>query len=235
MTITKKLLLSSLSVLAVSTLAAPTVSADDAALELSANTAIVSDYRFRGLSLSDKDIAIQGGLDLTTKSGFYVGTWASSIETFAGSETELDIYAGYGFEASGLSFDVGVLAYTYPGSMDTTYLEAYGSVGGSVTEELGWTFGMAYAFDQDSLGGQDNLYIYGDLEYDVADSPMSFTAHLGRETGAFGKAASKAKIDWSLGAAFSVSDNVSFGVSYVDTNVSGIGSGGAVISLSASF
>ncbi|MBL4639835.1 MAG: hypothetical protein JKY57_04830, partial [Kordiimonadaceae bacterium] len=39
----------------------PAAAQDDAGISLSANAALVSDYRFRGVSLSDKDIAIQGG------------------------------------------------------------------------------------------------------------------------------------------------------------------------------
>ena len=47
---------------------------------VSANVALTSDYRFRGVSLSNGDPAIQGGIDVGHDSGFYVGTWASSIE-----------------------------------------------------------------------------------------------------------------------------------------------------------
>ena len=38
---------------------------DESPISLSANVAIVTDYRFRGISLSDNDAAIQGGLDDT--------------------------------------------------------------------------------------------------------------------------------------------------------------------------
>ena len=47
---------------------------------VSANVALTTDYRFRGVSLSAGDPAIQGGIDVGHESGFYVGTWASSIE-----------------------------------------------------------------------------------------------------------------------------------------------------------
>ena len=63
-------------------------------LTLGANVAIVSDYRFRGVSQSDEKLAIQGGLDVAHSSGFYLSTWGSSINDFNGSETELDIYGG---------------------------------------------------------------------------------------------------------------------------------------------
>ena len=212
---------------------APSVMADDA-ITLSANAALVSDYRFRGVSLSNEDIAIQGGFDASIEGGFYVGAWGSSIENFAGAETELDIYAGYATSFSGLDFDIGMLAYTYPGSSDTTYWEAYTSIGGSAGT-LGWTLGATYAFDQSNLGDQDNIYVYGDLSYPIADTPLSINGHIGLEDGAFGDPDGGSKIDWTLGASYDFKQ-FSLGVSYVDTNIDADGSdAGVIISLGASF
>ena len=40
---------------------------------ITGNVAMVSDYRFRGLSFTAGDPAIQGGINVNHKSGFYVG------------------------------------------------------------------------------------------------------------------------------------------------------------------
>ncbi|MET0180564.1 MAG: TorF family putative porin, partial [Novosphingobium sp.] len=40
----------------------------------------VSDYRFRGYSLSGGDPALQGTINVNHSSGFYVGAWASSLD-----------------------------------------------------------------------------------------------------------------------------------------------------------
>ena len=40
----------------------------------------VSDYRFRGYSLSGGDPALQGTINLNHSSGFYAGAWASSLD-----------------------------------------------------------------------------------------------------------------------------------------------------------
>lgn len=168
-------------------------SAQDSAWEVSGNVAYTSDYRFRGVSLSGNEFAIQGGIDAGHESGFYAGTWASSIDTFAGSETELDFYAGYGWEVEGLSFDVGAIGYFYPGSDDTEYYEAYGSVSGTAGI-VGLTAGVAYAPEQDNLGEDDNLYVYGDAELPLGESPVSLALHIGVEDGAFGDE----KVDYSV-------------------------------------
>lgn len=211
--------------------ATPIAAADDApAISFSANATLVSDYRFRGISLSNKDFAIQGGFDISSDSGFYVGTWGSSIEQYEGSELELDIYGGYATSFAELDFDIGILAYTYPGSADTTYWEAYSSVGGT-TGKLAWTLGAAYAFDQDSIGGDDNIYLYVDLGAPIGESPFSIASHFAYEDGAFGDD----KLDWSLGLSYD-HENFSLGVAYVDTNIdSTIRDAGIAVSLSSAF
>ena len=170
-----------------------TISAQAQEVSISGNVAFTSDYRFRGVSLSDNNFAVQGGFDVATESGFYVGTWASSIEEFNGAETELDFYGGYGFEASGLSFDVGLIGYFYPSADDSEYYELYASVGGAV-EVFEWALGVAFAPEQDNLGEEDNLYIYADGGMPLGESGFSLGAHIGLEDGAFGDE----KVDYSL-------------------------------------
>ena len=208
----------------------PVKAEDESTYSLSANVMLTNDYRFRGYSLSNNDIAIQGGLDLATSSGFYAGTWGSSIESYAGAETELDLYAGYGGEAGSVAYDVGVIAYIYPGSTDTTYYEAYGSFSGEAGL-LGWTLGAAYSFSQANIGGQDNIYIYGDGAIPLGESGVSLTGHVGREDGAFGDN----KWDWATGLSVPVGQ-FQLDVQYVDTNlIDPMGSAAAAVSLSASF
>ncbi|NDP60758.1 MAG: hypothetical protein GZ090_15515 [Oxalobacteraceae bacterium] len=106
--------------------------------ELSFNAALSSDYRYRGISQSRLKPAISAGADFVNNpTGFYVGTWASSIKWIkdAGGkgDIELDIYGGKRGEiVKDVSYDVGVLTYVYPSnnlgtSANTT--EIYGQVG----------------------------------------------------------------------------------------------------------
>ena len=72
-----------LSGLAVAQTAAPTApAAEPAAADpgpLTANVSLTSDYRYRGISQSNLQPAIQGGFDYAHPSGFYIGNWNSSI------------------------------------------------------------------------------------------------------------------------------------------------------------
>lgn len=46
---------------------------------LTGNLGFVTDYRFRGISQTFEQPAIQGGIDYSHASGFYAGTWASNV------------------------------------------------------------------------------------------------------------------------------------------------------------
>ncbi len=217
----------------VAALTAPGAFAQDSnPFSLSANAALVTDYRFRGLSLSDKDTAFQGGFDVSHESGFYVGTWGSSIENFNGSELELDIYGGYARQIGEFSTDIGFLAYTYPGaSANTDYYEVYGSVGGSI-DVVSWSLGANYAFDQDGTGSQDNIYVYLNTSVPLGDTPISFAGNIAYEDGAFGTN----KWDWLLGLSYGF-EQFSLSVNYIDTANTGSSAGdaGVIAMLSASF
>ncbi|MGX6649190.1 TorF family putative porin [Maricaulaceae bacterium MS644] len=184
------------------------------------NVAVVSDYRFRGVSLSDQSIALQGGLDLGWESGFYVGLWGSSIEPVGSSELELDLYAGYGGEtASGLGYDVGALVYTYPDQSDAHYLELYGSLS-QTFGVVANTVGVAWAPEQDNIGGDDNLYLYYAGETAITGvEGLSLGFGFGYETGAFGDLDGDGddKWDWTVGLTYASSIGLDFGVAYIDT------------------
>ncbi|HKX78708.1 MAG TPA: TorF family putative porin [Novosphingobium sp.] len=199
-------------------------------ITISGNVALVSDYRFRGISLSAGDIAVQGSIGVNHSSGFYVGTWASSLEDSPlYGHTEVDVYGGWtGEVASGLTADVGLLYYVYPNGHtgDANYFEPYASLTAAIGPATA-KVGVAYAWDQDSLGGDDNLYVYTDLSAGIPDTPVSVSAHLGYTDGALSPkiltgSGTGGGFDYSVGASFNITDKLSIGASY-------IGVGGASI------
>ena len=96
------------------------------AAEFESNVAMSSDYIWRGQTQSAEEPAISGGFDIAGDNGLYFGTWASNVEFGDGAALELDWYAGYAAELeSGLSYDIGYLAYTYPGEESLDFEEIY--------------------------------------------------------------------------------------------------------------
>ena len=191
------------------------------------NVVLTTDYRFRGLSLSGGDPAIQGSINLNHSSGFYVGTWASSLEdSDVYGNMEIDVYGGWTGEVSkGLTADVGLVYYVHPNGKigDANVFEPYASLSttlGPVTGKVG----VNYSWKQDALGGGDNLYLYTDLSAGIPSTPISVSAHLGYTDGALSPKLLTSPItaldtsggfDYSVGATYNLTDSLSLGVSYV--------------------
>jgi uncharacterized protein (TIGR02001 family) len=106
--------------------------------ELSFNASVVSDYRYRGISQSRLDPALQGGADFVNNpTGLYVGTWLSTIkwtkDAGGSGDIEWDIYGGKKGEITkDISYDVGVLSYVYPSNglpTNANTTEIYGQLG----------------------------------------------------------------------------------------------------------
>lgn len=194
------------------------------ALTVTGGVTLASQYRFRGISLSDEQVALQGTINLSHESGFYAGVWGSSLDGFGelgGSNLELDLYAGYRRQiADGVTVDAGLLYYAYPGSSggDFEFFEPYANVSvrqGPVTGKVG----IAWAPSQDGIGNNSNRYLYTDLSLAIPRTPVTLTGHLGNSHGQTTLTPSGDYVDWSLGANVAWR-NLSLGVAYVDTNLS---------------
>lgn len=125
---------------------------------VSAELSLVSDYRYNGVSQTDKGAALQGSLDYAHDSGVYAGTWASNLDYGSGDDTnlEVDVYLGYYRDLNdSLAFDLGYAQYTYHGadySGDYDYGEFYAGVVLASGTSLYWNhaseyFGMDVAHD----------------------------------------------------------------------------------------
>jgi uncharacterized protein (TIGR02001 family) len=230
------------------------------ALTLSGSATLVSDYRWRGYSLSNKDWAIQGSLDLNHKSGLFIGTWASSIAevggtlvcdpvncaTFGGSTVEVDVYGGWTGTLLGLDVTGGLLAYLYPGAKGLNYFELYGTVGYTIGT-LSLTGGLNWAPDQGNLS-RSNRYLFGTAAFQIPDTPITIKGTVGSERGSVvidltGQKTSK--IDWLFGVDISGSvigfEPLTIGFAYSGNNLPDRGgansyaSGGFIFSIGASF
>ena len=136
--------------------AAEAAAEEEPASNLSWNLSVTSDYVFRGITQTDFDPALQGGLDYVFGgSGWYVGAWASNIDFAAsdGPDIELDTYVGYGTSLSDeWAVDMHAVQYTYIGEQDSygslDYTEFF--VGTTFNDML--TLTLAYAPDYANAG-----------------------------------------------------------------------------------
>jgi len=190
------------------------------ALEISGNVALTTDYIWRGMSQTDGSPAIQGGFDADLGNGLYAGVWGSNVDFDGGESMELDIYAGWATEISGVGVDLGVIHYAYPTSnSETDFTEVYVGLSmgpASLTQYFGVDLGS------DDLGDY-RLGNYTDLGLDLGEySGISLAAHVGY----YDLQKGNDYWDWKL-AASTTYMGVDVEVAYtdVDTNSNNAGSG----------
>jgi uncharacterized protein (TIGR02001 family) len=205
-------------------LAAPAAAQEASAFTISGGATLVSDYRFRGISQTDKRFAVQGTFTVAHESGFYATVWGSSIDDYVynGSDQEIDFIGGYRKTFGGTTLDAGVLYYYYPGSggIASDFFEPYVSVAhafGPVTAKVTANYAPKQAALSIGSGKEDNLYLAGDLSAAIPNTPVSLTAHVGRSFGPSYLTIGDEYTDWSLGASATF-DHLSVGIAYVDTD-----------------
>lgn len=199
---------------------------------ITGSAAIVSQYRFRGISQSDNKPAAQGTFTIAHSSGFYLSVWGSSASANDAVNiggTEIDVYGGYTHAVgkSGVTIDAGLYGYIYPGSkkavgINENYYEVYGSLSksfGPVTAKVGayWAPRQQY-FDKFNTPTRYNVYEYGELSYTLPSFPISLHGHIGHTGGGFDYAGHD-YIDYVAGASYKWKA-LTFDLSVVGTNLS---------------
>lgn len=209
------------------------VAAERLAISFDHELGVVSDYRYRGLSLSDERPALQGGVTGSLTGGLYGSVWASTIDEYGagadgkGATVEVDYAVGWAAAVAGLDVDVAVSRYTYPGGEGVAYFEFPVTVAGSWNT---WTatVGGSYAPRQKALGPEGDGYGFGRLEWSPLSGPLTLAVQAGYESGAL---APGGKWDWSASVSRQFGP-IAAELGFVDSDRAG---GGVVAGLKAAF
>ena len=214
---------------------------------VTANVSVTNDYRYRGITQSNYQPAVQGGFDYAHESGLYIGNWNSTINWIANSTNnqtrapiEMDFYGGFKKEliAEGFASDFGVLQYYYPQS-GGNYNSAI--VNPNTTElyvAQNFTFGPITGFVKVNYSltnifgiPQSSGSYYPDLtaNYDTGIWGITLNSHVGYQKVA-GQPGTQNGVssapagtnlsytDWKLGATKDFGGGLSLSASYVSTN-----------------
>lgn len=194
------------------------------------NLGLYSQYIFRGLTQTREDPALQGGVDYSHSSGFYLGAWGSNISwlsdagAYKSSSLELDLYGGFASTIgdTGIGYNVGALQYIYPGSRAGTgakkaeTTEVYGSL------SYKWLQGKVSVVVSDGAFGFDDAdgstYSELNLNVPIGESGFTVVAHAGYSdfTGSGNSTFDYA--DYKLGVTKSWSNGFNVGAYYTDTD-----------------
>ena len=181
--------------------------------------ALVSDYRFRGLSQSGEEAAVQGWATIGHESGFYAGFWGSNVDFGDGeSDLETDFYVGYGGSlGENTTFDLNVTYYAYPGtpgSWNYDFMEFAAS--------------LKYSFDAGSVGAKaayspaffgdtgDAFYLGGNVTFALVDW-LSVSGNVGKQW-LDDDTLNYVHYDFGLTATV---ENVSFDLRWIATDIDG--------------
>lgn len=216
------------------------------------NFAVTTDYRFRGISQSDNDPALQGAVEYSDASGFFANVWASTID-FApfgdpDASVEIDLTAGYRHAFSeATQGTVKVVYYWYPDSDpppfvdDADYVEIIAGLTHDLGPDLaGVTLSGEIAYSPEFSGGLgDSFAITGGAAVPLAPTWWIFnrgieaSGHLGHQS--FDHAADYTF--WDLGVSAGV-DMFTVDLRYVDTDINAcndICDAGLVLTASVAF
>jgi uncharacterized protein (TIGR02001 family) len=181
------------------------------------NVGLFSQYVFRGVSQTNEKPALQGGMDLGHKSGFYAGLWGSNISWIsdgnpdASASLEVDLYGGYKWAfAEDWVLDLGVLYYWYPGTYPNGYTkpnttELYAAINWKMLQAK-YSQSVSDTFGFPSSSG--SYYIEGNLNWDVIDKvndtigKVTLIGHVGHQS--FKNFGDYTYTDWKVGVSTEV-------------------------------
>lgn len=182
--------------------------------DFSFNLGAATDYVFRGVSQTDENYQISGGVDTTVYGIGYAGAWVSNVDFGNGTDGEYDLYVGIKPKAGPVSLDLGVIYYGYmnqPTGSSQDYVEW--KLAGSAPIGPA-TLGAAVYWSNDFYGATGNAtYVELNGSVPVAEK---FTV-----SGAIGHQDVDYDGDyttWNLGVGYALTDVVGVDLRYHDTD-----------------
>jgi uncharacterized protein (TIGR02001 family) len=146
------------------------------------NMTIATDYRFRGISQTFGEgfftvgPAIQGGIDYSHKSGFYLGNWNSNVSGNQypnGSSIEMDFYGGWKGTFDDFGIDVGTIYYAYPGGTKFPGMSPGSTTNNNFTNVDNWEFYVGGSWKWFSLKYNYSVTDYFGLSEDAIQGFVS--------------------------------------------------------------
>ena len=189
-------------------------------ISLAFNIGASTDYVFRGISQTDEEPQIFGGVDATIGSMGYAGIWVSNVDFNNGTELEYDIYGGIKPTLGPVAMDLAVIYYGYtnqPPGPNEDYWE--GKIAGSIPAGPA-TIGAALYYSPEFFGETGKAtYVEVNGAFAIPNSKFSVS-------GALGHQAVEGPLDyttWNVGLGLALTDHVGFDLRYHDTSEHGFG------------
>jgi len=190
-------------------------------LKLSYNVGVASDYVFRGVSNTQEDPQVFGGVDATYGIG-YAGVWASNVDFGTDDPSaEIDLYAGVRPTFGEATVDLGVIYYGYvddkgatPGSY--SYMEFKAAVSRPIGPA---TAGLAvYYSPQWPATKGDAMYYELNASVPLAEK-FALSGAVGQQQISDGAEYAT----WNVGVSYAFTDKLTADLRYSDTDEHDLG------------
>jgi uncharacterized protein (TIGR02001 family) len=203
---------------------------------VSAELALVSDYRRNGVTQSDGDAALQGRVDIRHDSGWSVGAFSTSMHGRRGSNAQVVLFGARRFEFGETDVSLGASAVFFFGGDADPFAVAQASVAHPVGP-VDATLSVSYAPPQEPLNDEHGLNINLRARTPLGrlnGAPLTAAASIGWSEGDFAMGAGT-KIDWAGGLTTEIA-GTEFGMAYVDNDLDDArGDAGLVFSIAHRF
>ena len=212
---------------------------------ITANVTLVNDYRFRGITQTNYQPAIQGGFDYAHESGLYIGNWNSTINWIANGTSngiqaplEMNFYGGFKKDliAPGFASDLGILQYYYPQTGGNYNAAIVNPNTTEIYAAQNYTFGPVSGFGKINYGltnifgipnSSGSYYLDLTSNLDTGIWGLSVNGHIGYQYVAGQPGTSGPVVqsqnnisytDWKLGVTKDFGGGLALSASYVSTN-----------------
>lgn len=143
---------------------------------------LASNYVFRGLSQNGNKPTVQGGLTYEFASGIYGNVWGSNVDfeapNGATATVELDTILGIRNDIwEGLTYDINIARYHYPGAHHSNYNEFNGLLNYKIIQ-----LGLSYTGNYAGTHGHGTYYS-ALLTYDIPEAWFTRITNLSFQAG----------------------------------------------------
>jgi uncharacterized protein (TIGR02001 family) len=200
-------------ILAGSAVPQPAVAQQKLKPKVTFNLGANNDYVFRGISQSDEDPSVFGGVDASV-GALYAGLWASNVDFGNGTDAEIAAYAGIRPKLSSVTLDFGAIYYGYVDAPRNAHQDYWEAKAAASVPAGPATLGAALYYSPEFFGrGGEAWYYEASAAVAIPNTRFSVDGVVGRQN----HEKSPDYTTWNAALGYAVDEHLKLEIRYWDT------------------